>query len=208
LRGSGRFGEGGRLREAPRRDTVTPVQPPETESTMSIPSSTPRGANEQSRLLKKIWKTLSPEDRVLAVRAATRDKHSHAVHNLRAAVMRTLRMRPVTVQAWSPQQLADAAGRIALEDEVIADLLVTLHLKERVALLTAFLDAAGVPHTEGATDPDAAAGELDADRVKSAAEQVLKDFPADQCRIYFATLIALEGGAWETLRPFLGDEFA
>jgi hypothetical protein len=173
---------------------------------MSIPSSTPRGASEQSRLLKKIWKSLTPQDRVLAVRAGTRDEHSHAVHNLRAAVMRTLRMRPVTVQSWSPQQLADASARIALEDDVIADLLVTLHLKERVPLLTAFLDAAGVPHTGGATDPDAA-GELDPDRVRSAAEQVMGKFPADQCRIYFATLIALEGGAWDTLRPFLGDDF-
>ena len=175
---------------------------------MSIPSSTPRGASEQSRMLKKIWKALSPADRAAAVRAATRDKQSHALHKLRSAVIRSLRMRPVTVQAWSAQQLADASARINLDDDVIADLLVTLHLKERVPLLTAFLDAAGVPHTDGATDPETATTDLDPARVAAAADRVLEDFPAEQAQVYFATLIALEGGAWESLRPKLDERFA
>ena len=35
----------------------------------------------------------------------------------------------------------------------------------------------------------------------AAADQVLKEFPEADCQLYFATLIALEGGVWEALRP-------
>jgi hypothetical protein len=175
---------------------------------MSVPSSTPRAASDPARMLKKIWKSMPAEDRVTAVRAATRDRQSNAVHGLRAAVIKTLRMRPATVQTWSAQQLADASAKFNLEDDVIADLLVTYHLNERVPLLTAFLDAAGVPHTNGATDPDAATGEIDPARIEAAADQVLASFPAEQCQVYFATLMALEGGAWEALRPRLDEKYA
>jgi hypothetical protein len=174
---------------------------------MAVPSSTPRGASEQSRLLKKIWKSMSPADRTLAVRAASRDRQSTAAQSIRQALVRSLRMRPVTVQSWGPQQLADASVKVNLDDELIADLLVSFHLSERVPLLTAFLDAAGVPHTAGATDPEAATSDIDPARIETAAELVSREFPEEQWRTYFATLIALEGGAWEALRPRLGEAF-
>jgi hypothetical protein len=109
------------------------------------------------------------------------------------------------VQGWSPQQLADASAKIALDEQVVADLLIAFHLTERVPLLTAFLDAAGVPHTEGATDPDAATGEIDPARVQAAADLVMQQFPSLDCQIYFATLIALEDGAWQALAPRLDE---
>lgn len=168
---------------------------------MTVPSSTHA---DRMRLLRKAWRALSAQDRAAAVRATSRAGQG-GLQTLRMAVIKALRMRPATVQGWSPQQLADASAKIVLDEQVLADLLIAFHLTERVPLLTAFLDAAGVPHTEGATDPDASTGEIDPARVQAAADLVSKDFPERDAQVYFATLIALEGGAWEALAPRLDE---
>lgn len=142
-------------------------------------------------------------DRAAAIRAASKSGNAAAAQAVRLAVTRALRMRPGTVQSWSPQQLADTSVKIGLADDLIAELLVALHLVERVPLLSAFLDAAGVPHTDGVTEDTSASESLPAERVLAAADEVLQRFPGDQCRTYFATLLALEGGGWEPLRARL-----
>ena len=173
---------------------------------MTAPSSTPRPQSDSARILKKLWRSMPAEDRTAAVRAANRGGNRGAVQGLRLAVIKTMRMRPATVQSWSPQQLADASARIALDDDVIAELLIALHLGERVPLLTAFLDAAGVPHQEGVVEDTAASEALPAERVLAAADAVLASFPREQCEVYFATLLALEGGGWEPLRGRVDEE--
>jgi len=173
---------------------------------MSIPRATARPETDRTRLLRKIWKAMPAEDRTLAVKASTREKRADVVQSLRMAVVQALRMRPQTVQAWSHQQLAETSARINLDENLIADLLIALHLTERVPLLSAFLDQVGVPHTDGATDPEAMTAELDPAKVEAAADHVMQHFDPLACQVYFATLIALEGGSWEVLRSKLDPE--
>lgn len=172
---------------------------------MSVPSSTPRAHSDSARLLRKIWRAMSPADRTAAVRAAGKSNPA-AVQGVRLAVIQALRMRPATVQSWPPQQLAETSAKLALDDDLIAELLVALHLTDRVPLLTAFLDAAGVPHTEGVTEDTSVSDALEPPRVLAAADQVLQQFAPEACQLYFATLVALEGGGWEPLRERLDPE--
>jgi hypothetical protein len=173
---------------------------------MSTPRPTPRAETDRTRLLKKIWRAMPAEERALAVKASSRDTRVDAMQSLRAAVIQQMRMRPQTVQSWSPRQLADASAKLSLPEDLIADLLIAFHLTERVALLSAFLDAVGLPHTDGATDPEAMTTEIEPARVDAAADLVLAQFEPLACQIYFATLIALEGGSWEQLRSRLDPE--
>lgn len=172
---------------------------------MSGPRFTPGSAvTERTRRLRKIWRALTPDERVAAIRAASPDQGAGLITALRAHLSKTLRMRPATVQSWGVSQVAETTLRAPLGDDLIADLLIAFHLTERIPLLSHFLDAAGIPHTEGSINPDADV-ELDEVGVLAAADSALAAFPARECQIYFATLIVLEGGVWEPLESRLDE---
>lgn len=159
-------------------------------------------ATERTRRLRKIWRAMTPDERVLAIRAAGQDRGSGLVTLLRSHLAQGLKVRPVTVQSWGIPQVAEATLRAPLGDDLLSDLLIAFHLTERVALLSAFLDAAGVPHTDGATRVEGDL-ELDADRIDAAADAVLAAFPERECQVYFATLLVMEGGTWAPLEARL-----
>jgi hypothetical protein len=159
---------------------------------------------ERTRRLRKIWRAMTPEERVMAIRASGEDKGAALVHSLRTSLAKTLNMRPATVQSWGVQQVAEATLRAPLGEDVIADLLIAFHLTERVPLLSAFLDVAGVPHTNGSTDLDGPV-EVEEEKVLAAADAVLGNYPEHDCRIYFATLLTLEGGAWAPLESRIDE---
>jgi hypothetical protein len=172
---------------------------------MSGSRFTPGAAvTERTRRLRKIWRAMTPDERVLAIRAAGQERGTGFVTVLRSHVAQTLKIRPVTVQSWSLPQLAEATLRAPLGEDLLSDLLIGLHLTERVPLLSGFLDAAGVPHTGGVTDPDVEV-ELDEARILEAADAVLTAFPEHDCRIYFATLLAMEGDTWAPLESRLDE---
>jgi hypothetical protein len=173
---------------------------------MSAPRfSPPAAVTERTRRLRKIWRAMTPDERVLAIRAAAGpDRGAGFTQALRGHLAQVLKVRAATAQSWGVSQIAEATLRAPLSEDIIVDLLMAFHLKERVPLLSAFLDAAGIPHTEGVTEPDADVN-LDAARLNAAADAVMANFPAHECQVYFATLIALEGGAWASLEPRLDE---
>lgn len=172
---------------------------------MSGSRYTPGAAvTERTRRLRKIWRAMTPDERVLAIRAAGQERGTGFVTVLRTHVAQTLKVRPVTVQGWGLPQLVEATLRAPLSEDILADLLIGFHLTQRVPLLSGFLDAAGVPHTEGVTEPDAQV-ELDEARILEAADRVMANFPEHDCRIYFATLLAMEGDTWAPLEARLDE---
>jgi hypothetical protein len=172
---------------------------------MSGSRFTPGAAvTERTRRLRKIWRAMTADERVAAIRAAGPDGGAGLVTALRGHLAKTLRVRPATVQSWGVPQIAESTLRAPLTEEVIADLLIAFHLTHRVPLLSAFLDAAEVPHTDGSINPEFTV-DLDEPRVRAAADAVLASFPEHDCHIYFATLLALEGGAWTPLESLLDD---
>jgi hypothetical protein len=172
---------------------------------MSGSRFTPGAAvTERTRRLRKIWRAMTPQERVAAIRAAGPDGGAGLIVALRGHLAKTLNMRPATVQSWGVSQIAETTLRAPLGEDVIADLLISFHLTERVPLLSHFLDAAGIPHTDGSINPDADV-ELDEAGVQAAADSVLAAFPERECQIYFATLIVLEGGVWMPLEARLDE---
>ena len=161
-------------------------------------------ASERTRRLRKIWRAMTPEERATAIQAGGPDRGKALVAALRGHLAKTLKLRPATVQSWGVAQIADSTLRAPLGEDVLADLLIAFHLVERVPLLSAFLDTAGIPHTDGATEPGYTV-ELDEARVLAAADTLLANFPEHESRIYFATLVALEGGAWMPLEQRLDE---
>ena len=172
---------------------------------MSGSRFTPGAAvTERTRRLRKIWRAMTPDERVTAIRVAGPDQGAALVVALRGHLAKTLRVRPATVQSWGVAQIAESTLRAPLGEDVIADLLIAYHLTERVPLLSAFLDAAEVPHTDGSINPEFTV-DLDEARVRKAADTVLAQHPAHDCHIYFATLLALEGGSWTPLETYLDE---
>ncbi|HEX8360467.1 MAG TPA: HMG-box domain-containing protein [Longimicrobium sp.] len=172
---------------------------------MSTPRFTPGAAvTERTRRLRKIWRAMTPEERVLAIRSSGEDRGAALVVSLRSHLAKTLNIRPATVQSWGIQQVAESTLRAPLSEELIADLLIGFHLTQRVPLLSAFLDAAGIPHTDGSTDLEGPV-EVEEERVLQAADALLANFPEHECKIYFATLLTLEGGAWGPLETRIDD---
>jgi hypothetical protein len=96
---------------------------------------------------------MTPEERATAIQAGGPDRGKALVAALRGHLAKTLKLRPATVQSWGVAQIADSTLRAPLGEDVLADLLIAFHLVERVPLLSAFLDTAGIPHTDGATEP-------------------------------------------------------
>lgn len=172
---------------------------------MSGSRFTPGAAvSERTRRLRKIWRAMTPEERVAAIRSAGPDRGAGHLVALRNHVAQALKVRPATAQSWGIAQVAEATLRAPLGEDVIADLVIAFHLTQRIPLLSAFLDAAGVPHTDGVTDPDAVI-DVDEARVNASADAVMANFPEHDCKIYFATLLALESGAWAPLETRLDE---
>jgi hypothetical protein len=163
-------------------------------------------ASERTRRLRKIWRAMTADERALAIQSGGPDRGKALIQALRGHLASALKVRPGTVQSWGVAQIADSTLRAPLGEEVLADLLIAFHLKERVGLLSAFLDTAGIPHTDGATEPGYTV-QLDEAAVLAAADTLLANFPEHDCRIYFATLVALEGGAWAPLEQRLDESF-
>jgi len=172
---------------------------------MSGSRFTPGAAvTERTRRLRKIWRAMTPEERVLAIRASGPDNGAGLVLALRGHLSNALKVRPATMKSWGMPQIAEATLRAPLGEDLLADMLIAFHLTERVPLLSAFLDAAGVRHTEGSINPDAEV-ELDEAGVRAAADAAMAAFPEHDCRIYFATLVAMEGGVWTPLESRLNE---
>ena len=81
--------------------------------------------------------------------------------------------------------------------------LIALHINERSAMLSAFLDALGIPHEKGLiTDAPAtlAASESELHR---AADDLAARFPRAEVQLYFLTLLVLEPELWGGLAGWL-----
>jgi hypothetical protein len=64
-------------------------------------------------------------------------------------------------------------------------------------MMSAFLDALGIPHDEGLIEEDATTP--DAGKLASASAALLEQFPAEDVRLYFATLLSQDPDTWAGL---------
>jgi hypothetical protein len=148
----------------------------------------------------RIWKRLTPADRLAAANHLFAEPAPEAVAGAFAAIVRARRMRPQAVRAMSPEAQARAVAAILDPGEPLASsLLVALHLGERRPLLRTFLDAMNLPHDDGILKDEAEETPPPTPEALRTALQALASFPEDQVAVYLNTLYLQDPERWAAL---------
>lgn len=153
----------------------------------------------KSTTVRKLWKALSPDERVAAITAALADDENGWVKTTtRVAVASAIKFRPQTVATWPRQKLVTEAARVPIDDvQLLSAFLVDLHLGTRRPMMAAFLDAVGVKHDGGRIDTEASGPiEVTPERLRTAADDLASRYPLDEVVTYFLTLLLQDAETW------------
>ena len=157
-------------------------------------------AAPRSTTVRKLWKTLTPEERAAAITASLADDENGWVKTTtRAGVAGALTFRPQSVATWPREKLVREAARLPLDDvQLLSAYLVDLHLGTRRPMMAAFLDSIGVKHENGRIDTEAnGAIEVDAERFRAAADDLAGKYPVDEVVTYFLTVLLQDYESWK-----------
>jgi hypothetical protein len=150
------------------------------------------------------YRTLSAERRVaLVTHIIKSSREARALYIQRLASKSGF--RPVTLQTWPVDKLAREIVRMKAEtpsDEL--DLLHTLYVDLEPAIQITFLDAAGVPHTNGNMGDELAPPYADAEAVVRGAAAVKAAHGEDGVR-YLKTLARYSREGWPGVEGSVED---
>ncbi len=157
-----------------------------------------------------VWDLLDDDGKRAAALSLWKNADRDARSALNLALAKELKFRPQMVGRLPAERVAGRLVRMApsLPEGVLFQFLFHLHMDERRELLVEFLDAAGVPHTDGVLelpdDYEAPAAEKVAGAAKS-----LVEAHGRPALVYLATLKVADpelwGGADEVLEGYDAD---
>jgi hypothetical protein len=148
----------------------------------------------------RLWKHLPPEERHLAAAAFFREPPPDLAGAAIEALVKARHLRPQAARALPPDAQARILASVHEPGEPLAQgLLVALHLGERRGLLTAFLDALGLPHENGVLSEEGDDGAPLAEDQVVTARRALASFPPEQVETYFNTLWLQDPALWAAL---------
>jgi len=154
----------------------------------------------------QLWASLEPEVRLAAARSLYSHDWGEAPTRREAdfAIMQGMRFRESAVRQLSVDKRASYVARsIRPNDSLAGSMLLALHLEQRRAMLSAFLDALKVPHDNGLITEDHDMKPPTAAALAGAAKTVRDQFPADEVELYLATLFVLDRVSRAGLEPLL-----
>jgi hypothetical protein len=159
------------------------------------------------RSAARIWKGLTREERVRAARYFWNDPAPDAHAAAQSALVKALRVRPQAVRTLPLESKVQGLAVAMQPVEVVAAaLLVALHLGERRELLTAFIDAVGLPHHEGLMPEDAPGGAVGESAARAGYDAIAGRFPEEHVRTYLNTIWLQDHERWEVLEAVVfGD---
>jgi hypothetical protein len=115
-----------------------------------------------------------------------------------------MRFRESAVRLLPVDKRAQYVARsIRPTDSLAGSMLLALHLEQRRAMLSAFLDALKVPHANGLIAEDHDMKPPTGATLEKAAKALSKGFPADEVELYLATLFVLDRVTWAGLESVL-----
>lgn len=155
----------------------------------------------------RLWSALDPEARLLAARSLYAHDWGQTPTKREAdlTIAMAMRFRDTMVRQLPVDKRAAYLAKIGSPTENLASsLLLALHLEERRPILAAFLDALGVPHTDGLIAEDHELKAPDAKALEKAANTLFASFDAAAVELYLATLLALDPDTWGGLASILG----
>ena len=140
------------------------------------------------------------ERRIEAASLFWNDEHS-ADQQLEAvaSIATHMKFRPKSVLTLAPERRAKYLATLpAMSDAIAARALVNYHLERQRPMMGAFLDLLGIPHENGLIN-DENVVKPDPEKLKTAADELVTKFPAEDARLYFATLVSQDPETWEPL---------
>ena len=156
----------------------------------------------------RLWPHVPAEVRKLAAHSLyARDREDPAARQLADAfIARALRFREVAVRKLPLDRRVEYLTRAVRPDDSLASsLLLALHMANRRPMLSAFLDALGVPHDNGAISDAPHLARQPKDRLETAAKRLLAAFPEEDVEIYLASLLAMDPTIWGSLAGVLEE---
>ncbi len=154
----------------------------------------------------QLWASLEPEVRLAAARSLYSHDWGEAPTRREAdfAIMQGMRFRESAVRQLPVDRRAQYVARsIRPTDSLAGSMLLALHLEQRRAMLSAFLDALKIPHADGLIDEDHDMKPPGAAALQKAAKTLFERFPVDEVELYLATLYVLDRVTWAGLAPLL-----
>jgi hypothetical protein len=154
----------------------------------------------------RLWAGLDPGTRRLAAESlygeAWEERSSRAEAD--RAIAATLHFRDDAVRRLPVDKRIDYLVRAIRPDDSLArSLLMALHLVQRSELLSAFLDALGIPQRGGVIDEKVELGSIEEGRLRAAVDGLRERFPTEQIDLYLASLVALDPDVWNGLTPLI-----
>ena len=147
----------------------------------------------------RLWKQLTLEQRTRAARAFWEDPEA-TDDQLQAALLiaQQKKFRPKTVVGLDIDRKARHLATLGtVPDQIAARTLVVYHLAEQRPMMAAFLDALGIAHENGLIEEDSV--KPDPEKIAPAAAELVKQFPADDVRLYLTTLVCQDPETWGSL---------
>jgi len=149
----------------------------------------------------RLWKRLSREERLAAAARFFDQPGQEVLGSALGAIIKARHLRPQVARSLPPEEQARALASVIDPGEpVAAALLVALHLGERRAMLTTFLDALSLPHEDGILKEEADAVTLDQARLQAGLTALGARYGAHEIRTYLNTLWLQDPDRWEALR--------
>jgi hypothetical protein len=147
----------------------------------------------------RLWKHLSAEDRLAATSLFFSEPSPEVVGIALGSIVKARHMRPQAARALAPEAQARILATVLDPGEALAaSLLVALHLGGRRPLLTAFLDALGLPHENGVLKEESDAPPPNEPRIRKGVA-ALAAFPRAQVETYLNTLWLQDPERWAVL---------
>lgn len=145
----------------------------------------------------RIWKRLSPAQRLEAAEPFWNDEHStdQQVEAV-SAIASFLKFRTKSVLALPTEKRARYLATLPnLPDTIAARALINYHLARQRPMMASFLDGLGIAHEEGLiTDENLPAP--DAEKLRAAASELAAKFPSEHVSLYFSTLVSQDPDTW------------
>ena len=148
------------------------------------------------------------EKRVLAADAFWRDDEEGAeAQHVEAIVMlaERLKFRPRSIQTLPVERRArQLAGLADVSDAIATRALIAYHFAHMRPLMSAFLDAVGLPHDNGLITEEPKAPEPA--RLQAAVDRLRQSFAPEDVDLYLSTLVVLDADTWTGLKELLPAE--
>jgi hypothetical protein len=150
-----------------------------------------------------LWKSMTDAQRQAAATAFWADDESLAEQTeVMLLLSRKLNFRYRSVETMSPERKTAHLLKFAGVSEGVAGrLLVTYHLATQRPMMGAFLDALGIAHEDGLIAADTVP-KPDPAKLGDAARAIATAYPAEDVRLYFATLTMQDPETWAGLDQY------